>query len=82
MTIHKSKGLEFPVVVLADMDRKQQTRLGAISFEKELGPLVKVPKKFGEETKHLGLRDFGKLVNYFFYLYRIDVYPIPNDHIF
>lgn len=54
MTIHKSKGLEFPLVVVADMDRNSAGRPNRASFDSELGPLVTVPKKFGRETLHLG----------------------------
>ena len=40
MTIHKSKGLEFPVVVVADMDRKPSSNHDQVAFTPELGPMV------------------------------------------
>lgn len=54
MTIHKSKGLEFPVVVVADMDRGAESRLDTVEFDSQLGPLVSVPAKFGRKFEHLG----------------------------
>ena len=40
MTIHKAKGLEFPVVVLADMDRKLPVPSNHPVFDEQLGPLL------------------------------------------
>jgi len=54
MTIHQSKGLEFPVVVLADMNRKVQGDRETARLEERLGPLVELPKKFGRKIPHLG----------------------------
>jgi len=42
MTIHQSKGLEFPIVVIPDVDRKQQFHSPAVHFDHQLGPLVRV----------------------------------------
>jgi ATP-dependent helicase/nuclease subunit A len=42
MTIHKSKGLEFPVVVLADTSRKPGGRKGSIYLMQELGLAFKL----------------------------------------
>jgi len=50
MTIHQSKGLEFPVVVVPDLDRKSHTRGTGIAFDSRLGPLVRVPQE--REDKH------------------------------
>ncbi len=54
MTIHQSKGLEFPVVVVADMDREDKARSSRVAFEEHLGPLVSIPEKFGKKIPHLG----------------------------
>jgi len=40
MTVHQAKGLEFPVVVVPDIDRSIQTRLGTAEFDPRLGPLL------------------------------------------
>ncbi len=54
MTIHKSKGLEFPVVVVADLDREDRSRPSNVAFDEDLGPLISVPEKFGQKIVHLG----------------------------
>jgi len=41
MTIHQAKGLEFPVVVVADLDRRPNTQLSPAVYHPELGPLVR-----------------------------------------
>lgn len=56
MTIHQSKGLEFPVVIVADMDRNSQPPPNPVEFSPELGPLVAPPEKFGRQSENLGLR--------------------------
>jgi len=43
MSIHASKGLEFPVVVVADLERKSRASNVAAVFDPTLGPLVKHP---------------------------------------
>ncbi|MBX3411718.1 MAG: UvrD-helicase domain-containing protein [Pirellulales bacterium] len=45
MTIHQSKGLEFPVVVVPDLDRKSLARGSGMAFDPQLGPLVRVPQE-------------------------------------
>ena len=40
MTIHQSKGLEFPVVVVPDVDRKSRSSSGSIEFSPRLGPMI------------------------------------------
>lgn len=42
MSIHQSKGLEFPVVVVPDLDRRMQNSSSPVAFSAELGPLVKL----------------------------------------
>lgn len=43
MTIHKAKGLEFPIVILPDLNRKLQTSDRKIPFERSLGLGLQVP---------------------------------------
>ncbi len=43
MTIHQSKGLEFPLVVVPDLERHLQGGGGSVAFDPELGPLVRKP---------------------------------------
>ena len=45
MTIHQAKGLEFPVVFVADIGRQVQHRDNAAVWHPELGPLVKVSRR-------------------------------------
>lgn len=56
MSIHQSKGLEFPVVIVADLDRKGPPRSPGAYLHQEWGALVKLPDRFGREYDHLGLR--------------------------
>src|SRR4029077_17366705 len=58
MSIHQAKGLEFPVVFVADMDRKGRDQAPPAHFDQELGPLVALPEKFGERRDHPGMRMF------------------------
>ncbi len=48
MSIHQSKGLEFPIVVLPDLDRKRPGELKRVAFDPELGPLVNPVLEPGE----------------------------------
>jgi ATP-dependent helicase/nuclease subunit A len=41
MSIHQAKGLEFPVVVIADLDRPRRGPLGKVAFTRQLGPMIK-----------------------------------------
>lgn len=43
MTIHQSKGLEFPIVIIPDMERAKRSDSDPAAFHPELGPLVKAP---------------------------------------
>lgn len=56
MSIHQSKGLEFPIVVIADMDRRSIDRAPSARFDLELGPLVGLRDKFDEPRDNLGMR--------------------------
>jgi ATP-dependent helicase/nuclease subunit A len=41
MTVHKAKGLEFPLVVIADAGRRGGGRPGALLLDERLGPVLK-----------------------------------------
>ena len=51
MTIHHSKGLEFPVVVLPDLDKKTNTETADAAYHHELGPMVKLQASTNKNTK-------------------------------
>ena len=53
MTIHQSKGLEFPVVIVADCSWEPRAPDQRVAFHPELGPLAPPPKKQGEADKSL-----------------------------
>ena len=53
MTIHQSKGLEFPVVFVADLERKNPPDRERASLDPQLGPVFK-PKVADKESVHLG----------------------------
>ena len=42
MSIHQSKGLEFPVVFVVDLDRQLHARGEGVAFTPELGPMVRL----------------------------------------
>jgi len=54
MTVHQSKGLEFPVVIVADMDWARRGGSSSPTFHPQLGPLLPLPARFGETPKNLG----------------------------
>jgi len=54
MTIHQSKGLEFPVVVVADMDWSRGGGSSGPFLHPELGPLFSLPKDHGRKVQNLG----------------------------
>ncbi len=45
MTIHRAKGLEFPVVVIPDVDRRERSNRDMAVLDPELGPLVRAPSE-------------------------------------
>jgi ATP-dependent helicase/nuclease subunit A len=52
MSIHQAKGLEFPIVVVPDLNRKAEGPRKPVAFDPELGPLVQLgknPADAGEE---------------------------------
>lgn len=62
MTVHASKGLEFPIVVLPDLNRKTRSDTTMAVFDKQLGPLVKPISRPEDDDKKgppIGL-DFWK----------------------
>jgi ATP-dependent helicase/nuclease subunit A len=59
MSIHQSKGLEFPVVIVADIDRKAPPRGKSAVLHPDFGALVKLPDTFGQSHENLGLKMFG-----------------------
>ncbi len=50
MTIHKSKGLQFPVVFIADCDRRVQERSELLWNDPELGVTVRLPSREPGDT--------------------------------
>lgn len=50
MTIHQAKGLEFPLVVVPDVDRPRNASHSAAAFDPRLGPLVKAPQREGSSA--------------------------------
>lgn len=61
MSIHQSKGLEFPVVIVADIDRKGPPRTKASVLHPDFGALVKPQEKFGQPHDNLGLKMFSQM---------------------
>lgn len=47
MTIHQAKGLEFPIVVVPDIDWEPKGSRGSVAFSEDLGPLVVLPDNDG-----------------------------------
>ena len=41
MSIHQSKGLEFPVVIVPDVGRPRRVMGPAVAFTPQLGPMFK-----------------------------------------
>ena len=50
MTIHQSKGLEFPLVVVPDLTRQPGGPKHSLAYDPELGPLVRAPSPDGEKS--------------------------------
>jgi len=50
MTVHKSKGLEFPIVCIPDCGNKGRTekKEGIVFLHKELGPVLHLPQEAGD----------------------------------
>ncbi len=58
MSIHQSKGLEFPIVVVPDLNARRQGSQDPIAFDPQLGPLVRAKR----DTGLVGL-EMWRLVN-------------------
>jgi ATP-dependent helicase/nuclease subunit A len=56
MTIHQSKGLEFPVVILADMDRKPAPGGTAPFLHAEWGALLNLPAERGNTPDNFAFK--------------------------
>ncbi|HUQ69773.1 MAG TPA: UvrD-helicase domain-containing protein [Planctomycetaceae bacterium] len=56
MSVHQSKGLEFPVVFVADINRKGPPKVPWAYLHPEWGALVRIPEEFGVAHDHLALR--------------------------
>ncbi|MGE3313643.1 MAG: UvrD-helicase domain-containing protein [Planctomycetaceae bacterium] len=56
MTVHQSKGLEFPIVFVADMDSARKDHNDGPVHHETLGPLIPLPKRRGESRSNVGLR--------------------------
>ena len=57
MTIHQAKGLEFPVVFVPDMNRKEPGSRESVAFNPQLGVLVQLPsdRRTGSSVSGLDL---------------------------
>ncbi len=55
MTIHQAKGLEFPVVFVADVGRENRKEESTAVWNPELGPLVRVPRNGDKPLTGLNL---------------------------
>jgi len=56
MTIHQAKGLEFPLVIIADMDRENRGPSSDAVYHREFGPLLPQPTAGPEESHHLAMQ--------------------------
>jgi len=54
MTIHQSKGLEFPIVIVGDMNWSQQKSSSLPHLHSELGPIFDLPEKRGKKPINPG----------------------------
>lgn len=55
MTIHQSKGLEFPVVFVPDTNRREPASRESVAFNSELGVLVNLPTEHRTSKSATGL---------------------------
>ena len=63
MTFHYAKGLEFPLVVLPDLDRQRHSGVAQAVLDVRLGPLVPVDRDDGERTTSTGLDLYRHIEN-------------------
>ncbi len=52
MTVHQAKGLEFPVVILADMERRNRGSFSDAVYHRDFGPIMSAPKFGSAEPRH------------------------------
>ena len=62
MSIHMSKGLEFPIVVVPDMERASPVGRDTVEFTSKLGPMVKLSERPGESKRPVGGLDLYAVV--------------------
>ncbi|MEX0586182.1 MAG: 3'-5' exonuclease, partial [Pirellulales bacterium] len=58
MTIHHAKGLEFPLVVIPDLDRPPHVPTPPAALDRNLGPLVSLPADDEREKSATGIELF------------------------
>jgi ATP-dependent helicase/nuclease subunit A len=58
MTIHRAKGLEFPLVVVPDLDRPPHWVGPVVALDSDLGPLVNLPPDDEREKAPIGMNLF------------------------
>jgi ATP-dependent helicase/nuclease subunit A len=58
MTIHHAKGLEFPLVIVPDLDRPENDRSPLAAFSATLGPLVPLPDEDDRDRVVTGMKLF------------------------
>jgi len=56
MTVHQSKGLEFPIVIVADVNRSQNSNTDRAVLSPQLGPLLSLPAIKGEKNENPAMR--------------------------
>ncbi len=56
MTVHQSKGLEFPIVIVADVNRSQNSSTDRAVLSPQLGPLLSLPSIKGEKNENPAMR--------------------------
>ncbi|HEX5445370.1 MAG TPA: 3'-5' exonuclease, partial [Pirellulales bacterium] len=61
MTIHHAKGLEFPLVIVPDLDRLPVLRPPSAALHPELGPLVQAPASDDDKKTTTGMSLFAAL---------------------
>jgi ATP-dependent helicase/nuclease subunit A len=55
MSIHQSKGLEFPVVFVVDMDRVRRPSNASAIVDADLGVAASLPEQFTRKRRHVGM---------------------------
>lgn len=61
MSVHQSKGLEFPVVIVADIDRKGPPRGRQATLHPEFGAVVKIPESMGQKHENLAIKMISRM---------------------